>query len=820
MPLGVEREGVVVAQSRVGLRRQGRWTFAMAAAALLGVARPAAAEEPEAAIRSAADQIANAAQDAGAVESALARHNEPTRGPQQRIAEAALLMGVKDYDRAADVLNEIIEQFPTHPTAYPDGLNLLAETYFASKQYLAAQRVFMRFLEQGSDGRFAPFRERAVMRVVDIALRTRDFRTLDRVFAMASGLSAEASSGLAYAKGKGLLAQGKYDAADAALRGVAADSTFHPQARYLVGVATLRKLTPLESREPAEGKKAIEEMRARRVTLAPAVERFLDVTKIKATTDEHRRVVDLAWLAVARIHYELLQFPEAVEAYNHIDRSSQEFGTMLYELAWVYVKMGDFTRAQRALEVLAVAAPNSQDVADASLLRADLMLRAGQFEKSRKVYESVRGSYETMRERVAQFMSANKDPGVYFDTLSAEQLEVFESSAGLPTMVLKWAREGEDGATAFAVMDDVALCRRLLKESNDMIERLNAVLASPSKIRAIPGLRIGAERGLGLVNSIALARMRLGHGLDGIETGRLAPELAAVRAQRKSLEERLSVVPVSASDFSVRDTQAKRQWNKASQELKRIELEVDTIQATINGLERVVNDGPSQGVVRSPQELEGFRTGLDEQKRLVTQYRAAAQELRRVIEAAKLQVGFGDRRFLDDEQVRKQYAAALWQEVRLSANGAGGPELAAYARRVTELLTRADGTEQQIEFSLKRLNELVAAKVTELRGVVQKETQNVVGYALALEALDKEARVVVGAVAMRNFATVRDRLRNIVLRADVGITEEAWEVREEQQTRLRRLKVEKARNESRLQEELDEVLDDSGDGDQEKTDAK
>jgi len=802
------------------IRNGRRWASVLGALACLGLTESAWAEEPEVAYRSAADQIANAAQDAGAVESALARHNVPTRGPQQRIAEATLLMGVKDYDRAADVLNEVVEQFPTHPTAFPDGLNLLGETYFATKQFLSAQRVFMRFVDQGSDPRFARYRERAVMRLVDIALRLRDFKALDRIFSMVTGLGTEATSGLAYAKGKGLLAQGKYDAADAALRLVAADSSFYHQSRYLAGVAALSKASASETADAAQAKKSADAVKAKRARYAPVLERFREITKFPGDTDEHRRVLDMAWLALGRIHFDAGEFPEAVEAYNHVERSSPEFGTMLYELAWVYVKTGDFTRAQRALEVLAVAAPNSQDVADASLLRADLMLRAGQFEKSRKVYESVRGSYETMRDRVAQFMSATKDPGVYFETLSTDQLETFESTAGLPTMVLKWAREGEDGATAFAVIDDVALCRRLVKESNEMIERLNAVLASPNKIRAIPGLRLGAERGLGLVNSIALARLKLGQGLDGVDADRLSPELTAARAQRKALEERLGIVPVTAADFSLRDQQAKRQWNKASQELKRIELEVDTIQATINGLERVVSDGQAQGVVRTPRELEGFRAGLDEQKKLVGQYRAASQELRRVIEAAKLQVGFGDRRFLDDEQVRKQYAAALWQEVRLAANGAGGEELARYARRAAELLSRADGTEQQIEFSLKRLNDLVTSKVVELRGVVQKETQNIVGSTLSLEALDKDARIVVGGVAMRNFAAVRDRLRTIVLRADVGITEEAWEMREEQQTRVRRLKVEKARSESRLQEELDEVLDDSGDAEQEKTDAK
>jgi hypothetical protein len=70
---------------------------------------------------------------------------------------------------------------------------------------------------------------------------------------------------------------------------------------------------------------------------------------------------------------------------------------------------------------------------------------------------------------------------------------------------------------------------------------------------------------------------------------------------------------------------------------------------------------------------------------------------------------------------------------------------------------------------------------------------------------------VVGQVAMRNFGLVRDRLKNIVLRADVGVTEEAWEVREEQQTRVRNLLSERARSERLLDEELREVLDDASD---------
>jgi hypothetical protein len=69
---------------------------------------------------------------------------------------------------------------------------------------------------------------------------------------------------------------------------------------------------------------------------------------------------------------------------------------------------------------------------------------------------------------------------------------------------------------------------------------------------------------------------------------------------------------------------------------------------------------------------------------------------------------------------------------------------------------------------------------------------------------------VVGQVAMRNFQLVRDRLKNIVLRADVGVTEEAWELREEELTRVKHLQVERSRSEQQLNEELREVLDDMG----------
>ncbi|MCA9625925.1 MAG: tetratricopeptide repeat protein, partial [Myxococcales bacterium] len=159
-----------------------RTWLAAAVLATSAVASPARAEDAETALRAATARVQRAAADVPSIEQTIAKHRRTARTAEKQIADAVLLMGVKDYDRAADVLNQVVERYKDHPTAFADGLNLLGETYFESKQYLSARRVFDRILDD-QDKRFAPYRERAAIRLVDVALRLKEFDTLDDLFA-------------------------------------------------------------------------------------------------------------------------------------------------------------------------------------------------------------------------------------------------------------------------------------------------------------------------------------------------------------------------------------------------------------------------------------------------------------------------------------------------------------------------------------------------------------------------------------------------------------------------------------------------------------
>jgi len=663
---------------------------ALAALLLTLGTRQAWAIDSDQALTLAQQQVTAVSGGIGSIRQAVQK-SQSERSPEQQIADASLLIGAKDYDRAATVLNQVIEKYPSHPTAYPDALSLLGEVYFRSNQLWSARRVFQKIASSSSDARFSPYLSKALARLVDIAMRKRDEQLLTEVIASIDQAPASATTLLAYARGKALLAKKDYATAKTVLATIDDRSEYAHQAKFLLGLISIKESTPA----PVKVEEGEEPPPVPKERYAQAVDLFTKVTQLQPDTEAHRQVIDQAWLAIGRLFYETNQLNQAIQAYNKIDRSSSEFGTMLYELAWVYVKLGDADRALRALEVLAVADPKGQNIADGTLLRGDLMLRAGKFDKALTTYEGFKTTYEPMKDKVESFLASTSDPGAYYDKLTKKEFESADS-AGLPPVALEWAREAEGGEAAFGIVDDINECRELLAQSNDMVDRLNAILNSPARVRAFPELKNGLERALGMLNRTALARMTLAQGLEDVDDGALSGEIGGVRAERRSLEARLKKLPTTDSDFAAREVEAERQWNRVSQGVQRLELQVNQNQAIINGLHRVIEEGGSLGVVRDPTAIAAWEGQIKDEEGRNVVYRQQIEELRKQIRSGRVTAGFGDQRFVEDEQVRTRYAIVLRKELELGAGGVVGKSFTAYSQKALVIAKQADDADAAV----------------------------------------------------------------------------------------------------------------------------
>jgi len=740
------------------------------------------------------------------------KFREPPATPAVRIANADMLLHAKNYDAAIDILSKVLElnrQGKASEADYADASFLIGEAYFQSRQYLSGRRHYRDVLDHVARPAYSEYLGRSLSRLVDIALRTDDLPSLDYVFARLDGVPQTDKSGsLAYARAKALYARHDYGAAKSAVNSVPVGSQYTLQAQYLLGVVLMKETLAAAPAPAAAVPGAAKPAAAPDIRFTQAIEQFRKVTRMPATTADTRHVVDLAWMAIGRLFHEGDDYVEAAEAYSHVDRGSPEFSTMLYELAWVYVRLGDFERAQRALEVLTITDPNNLELADGSLLRADLMLRAGEFQNALGLYKDVSGHFDPIRQQLDSFLKSTSDPAVYYDKLTADDFGA-TSDDKLPKVVLDWARDQAEDQHVFGVIDDVSRSRALIKNSRKLASKLNAVLSVSSRVKAFPEIQVQLQQVFSLSNKLARARGTLAEGIDDVANGGGSGELASVRSERRALMKRLAWMPVTEGEFMRRDESGDTQWSKASQAMQELTIEADKLNAIVNGLHRVMNEADKHGVTSDPQSRARFQLEIEANERDLVTYHKKIEEFRGAIEVGKAQIGFGDQRYIDDQDIRKRFRELLAREVLLLAAGQDSSDAAAYAKSIQPLLSRADNDDAALDVQRAKYEQQAIEQANGLRDKISQEIALVEGYAQNLDGLDQQARLLVGEIAMKNFSLVRDRLKSIVLRADVGIVQEAWEVREEQALRVRNLQRERAREEQTLNDELREVLDDA-----------
>ena len=778
--------------------------------AAMGGARPAFAADPDGDANRAQTEVTTVDRESATIQAAIEKAKAQRYTVEQRLTNGELLYRTKDYPRAVVVFSEILEEFPDTPS-YPDALWLRGETFYAQKEYLSARRDYRALVDRYQEPRFNPYFGKALARLVDVSLRINDIKGLDEVFQKINQVPpAQVDAALLYAKGKGYYFKGDYGSSLGALQSVPNGNQYTHQARYFQGMVAIKQARPSTPPPLPAGATPDATPRVAPTNYKVAVEQFRAVTELPPDTEEHKHVIDLSWMAMGRLHYEMENYTQAAEAYSKVGRDSPEFGTMLYELAWVYVRLGDVQRAERALEVLAVADPSSPLVGDGTLLRADLLLRAGAFDKSLQLYLGVREEYEPMRAKLEAFIDGAPEPAVYYDKLSQQQLDLLDQNDQIPPLVIRWAREAEDGPMAFAVIDDVNACKTLIRQSYQLIDKLNIILNATNRVRAFPELQAGEERALSLLNRLSKLRLAIANGMDDEEPRDLQGDILTVREQRRQAQGVTSALPVSSGEFAERNYVGLRQWNTVSQELSRRAIEVDYLNATINGLRRMLKEDAQRGVARSPADITRFNTELDENSRLLKQRQSEVVDLRRQIEIGRAQIGIGDARYQNDAVARVQFRDALEREVQLASQGQAGGNAQRYAGKVRPALEQARTVEDKLVQQFAELERQVGARIGEVQAKVEAERVKINGFNMTLGAYDAEAHDLVGQVAKRNFVFVRDKLRGIILRADIGITEQAWEVREEELERVHNLQTERAREEQLLDEELREVLDDAG----------
>ena len=147
-------------------RAQEVWLgFTLVVSLVASIAPDVAAQDLTAANREVADLESDA-------QRLMAR---PVRSPdrksdtfvEERLTDGELYLRLEDYLRAAILLMDIVEHYPTH-RAYPEALFLLGESLFLAGDYLGAGKRYAEVIDRSSEPTFSPYLQLALSRLIEI----------------------------------------------------------------------------------------------------------------------------------------------------------------------------------------------------------------------------------------------------------------------------------------------------------------------------------------------------------------------------------------------------------------------------------------------------------------------------------------------------------------------------------------------------------------------------------------------------------------------------------------------------------------------------
>jgi tetratricopeptide (TPR) repeat protein len=713
---------------------------------------------------------------------------------EERLTDGELYLRLEDYLRAAILLMDIVEHHPTH-RAYPEALFLLGESLFLAGDYLGARKRYAEVIDRSSDPAFSAFLQMALSRLIEIAIHTRDFREVDGYFSRLEALpSASLSVTTAYFRAKYL-----YNRAvpiddvlnappDATIRGV--DQGGLERARK--GFIAIPDGTEFSLRS----KYFAGTIHTLRGEYLDAIAAFHGVLGHEPANEHERQAVELTYLSLGRLYYETEQLEQAIEAYRAIEQDSEHFDEALYELAWTYIRLGDAIQAERALEVLSVAAPDSALNADGKVLRGDLLARTGRYDEAEVVFDEVRETFGPIRDELARKRQEHPDLHAYFRKVVRENLDHFDIDDFLPESARRWIELEGDYERALEVLADLSEAQQLVRETDELAQRITAALSAPNRVSVFSDLRRQRERTTGLRNRAARARGTLINS-EARARGTRQGEVARIRSRRQELQAAVMKMPTETEDFIDRDFEQLKEYRLAERDLQGLRVEILGLEARI-----VASRTGLASVDPGKVDPNALREQIDQHEIEIKQHEEQLTWIRRRLEVGRLHVGVGDKRYQADDAERAKFMALVARERELA--GSGG-------RAYNAAFSRVAAVERQLDQRDAEVAAMVRRRVSGMLTVVDEETANLVRYRVALRSLEGETEDVVGAITYLNFNRVHDRFYDLVLRADLGKIDVSWARREDHRLRIDALTRKRARELQALDDEFRDVMDQNQD---------
>jgi tetratricopeptide (TPR) repeat protein len=718
----------------------------------------------------------------------------------KRVSDGKLNFLLKDYTRASINLFDAVENPRNKGRAqWYEAMYLLAEALFKSRNYEGSGRYYKRLV-----GLNRTYVARSLVRLVQIAEKTKRYAWLNRYFQQAKSLpSSPIRNQLFYLSGKGLYQQKRFSDAKRALEQIPVNSDFWARAQYFLAVITLEN--------PSNG------------NISAATGRLLRILKraSRPTSTDERKVRDTILIAIARLYHQRGLISRALLYYQRLDRNSHVFAQALYEICQAYLRRSEQVKtaierkkfnqkALNQLELLLAFLPDTPFVPRVKLLRGDLLLQLEKFPKAMKNYESLVSRYSNVYAYMNNFSRRHSDPKAFFRNLISRDLQKFDLAQYLPKDAVNWISSEELMSRALRLTNDLRTMKQNIKDSRKIIRRLEKALQIKDKIALSPSLKEGRARAQDIRRKLISLEARLNAAEKNIVFSKMT---SAERRRYMEIRRRLSAVralfqqaPKSRTDSKKRNNSVKKRLASMMSRLRNVGNKLVYSRRMLRSVRNWLLNNPKARKL-TPEQRNSLRTDANQLERLNDTLTAERERLINLIDLARIQLeysGMGSQ----EQKVQKTYRSLLRQEKQLFQSLSS--RLSSSERQsvsdIRRYRTDIRSTRLEVTTFLNRLRTQAEKNARLIQLQVSREKGNVNRYNLATLRLQDNAKDLIAQIAYRSFASTQQKFYKLILQADVGVIDVAWQRKRSTQDQIDKIGVQQGKALRQLRLEFKDLL--------------
>ncbi|MBJ6765389.1 tetratricopeptide repeat protein [Myxococcaceae bacterium JPH2] len=791
-------------------------------AALLGPSAASAADRPYSGpsatqLEQVDGQLRGAEENLRFVETQFTLRPEPSDEDSRtrRFSDGEIQYLLGDWAAASVLFYDLISEprFKASPH-YEDALFYLSDSLFQQKNYIGA-RVYLRELLSRPNISVARFKD-ALSRFLAVAGRLNQYDGIDGYVEQARKLSGgQLTPDIAYIYARWTFKRTDLPDAERISRTreaftplAEAPGPFRAQAVYHLGVASVQagdianaigwfqQLLPAPPAAPGK---------------QPAVAPPAPLVSTNMADADSRRIHDLALLSLGRLLYESGRYDEALDRYGQVPRDSESFPESLYEIAWTHVRKGDFQKAKDATDILLLVAPDSQLAPEAQILQGTLLQKLHKYSQALETYDGVVSTYAPVRDQMDALLRVNHDPVSYFDNLLARGDRLMDVNALLPPLALKYASTQKEVAGALRMVSDIDSGRKGAGEAQAIADRILSALDSRG-LETFPELQEGYTRADAVETALTHAEQSLVQLESSLVEGRLTGDelqrLAAARAEREALRVRFASLPTTQKELEERRRRMQSRVDEVDREAFRLGYELQSLNAIAMAVRKWVDD-TRRDRKTTPDEEREFLVQLQGEAETLSELKSDLDKTRRQLADERNSV---DTSLAGEATIRTRYAEALVHEHDLLLAGEGRlPEDSARAiLRAHEIRNRANALRVRVTAAKEVLHAQLQRRGREIRDKVLAEQALLQQYEAEVTTVSGDARNLVGRIAYDSFRRVRQQFYDLVLKADVGVVDVAFNRKQDNTTRIQDVSQQKDEALRALDSEFKGVLSEGG----------